>query len=98
MYSEYRSNARNYHNGPYTSISTFSCNQLCTLFIRGLSEKLEKVCNELCIDQDSFLAREDTTADPHDVKVCVPEEKRRKCMKCHAKTAEKPKLGKQSGH
>ena len=64
VYSNYkyscRSTVRNYYNGPYTSISKFSCNLM--LHIRGPREKLEKVCNVLGINQD----REDTEADPHE--------------------------------
>ena len=48
-------------------MSKFSCKQ--TLhpgpYIRSLSEKLEKVCNALGIDQDRLLASEDNMADPH---------------------------------
>ena len=64
VYSKYRSTARNYHNGPYTSISKFSCNHLCAPYIHGVSEKLERVFNALGIDQDRLQASEDTTADP----------------------------------
>ena len=80
MYSKYRSTARNYHNSPYTSISKFSSNQLCTQYVRGLREKLEQVCNALGIDQDGLQASEDTTADPHEIEDMRTREEKRVCV------------------
>ena len=98
VYSKYRSNARNYHNGLYPSLSKFSCNKLCTPYICDLREKPEQVCNALGIEQDSLQASEDSTADPHEIENMHTREEKRFVNEVPCKDCKKTYIGETKRH